>query len=136
MTFSPTGSIGRTRRSSPTGGPCSSSSRELDELLRQARDGRRREVRRAPPGPRQAPRPRAHRALLDRDSPFLELSPLAAWGSDFTIGASVVTGVGVVHGVECVVVANDPTVRGGTSNPYTLKKSSAHSTSPSPTGCR
>jgi len=62
-------------------------------------------------------------ALLDPDSPFLELSPLAAWGSDFTVGASVVTGVGLVHGVECVVVANDPTVKGGTSNPYSLKKS-------------
>jgi acyl-CoA carboxylase subunit beta len=60
--------------------------------------------------------------LLDRDSPFLELSPYAAWGTDFPVGASVVTGVGVVEGVECVVVANDPTVRGGASNPYTLRK--------------
>ena len=61
-------------------------------------------------------------ALLDRDSPFLELSPLAAWGTDFTVGASVVTGIGVVSGVECLVVANDPTVKGGTSNPWTLRK--------------
>ncbi|MFV2177456.1 acyl-CoA carboxylase subunit beta [Actinomadura sp. LOL_016] len=61
--------------------------------------------------------------LLDRDSPFLELSPLAAWGSDFPVGASVVTGIGVVEGVECVIVANDPTVRGGASNPWTVKKS-------------
>jgi acyl-CoA carboxylase subunit beta len=60
--------------------------------------------------------------LVDPDSAFLELSPLAAWGSDFTVGASVVTGVGVVAGVECVIVANDPTVRGGTSNPWTLRK--------------
>ena len=60
--------------------------------------------------------------LGDPDSPFLELSPLAAWGSDFAVGASVVTGVGVVEGVECVVIANDPTVRGGASNPWTLKK--------------
>ncbi|WP_214110331.1 acyl-CoA carboxylase subunit beta [Acrocarpospora catenulata] len=60
--------------------------------------------------------------LLDPDSPFLELSPLAAWGSDFPVGASVVTGIGVVEGVECVVVANDPTVRGGASNPWTLRK--------------
>jgi acetyl-CoA carboxylase carboxyltransferase component len=60
--------------------------------------------------------------LLDPDSPFLELSPLAAWGSEFAVGASVVTGVGVVEGVECVIVANDPTVRGGASNPWTLKK--------------
>jgi len=60
--------------------------------------------------------------LLDRGSPFLELSPLAAWGSPFTVGASIVTGVGVVSGVECVIIAHDPTVRGGTMNPYTLKK--------------
>ncbi|WP_285693887.1 carboxyl transferase domain-containing protein [Actinomadura sp. NBRC 104412] len=61
--------------------------------------------------------------LLDPDSPFLELSPLAAWGTDFQVGASVVTGIGVVEGVECVIVANDPTVRGGSSNPWTVKKS-------------
>ncbi len=60
--------------------------------------------------------------LIDPDSPFLELSPLAAWGSDFAVGASVVTGVGVIEDVECVLIANDPTVRGGASNPWTLKK--------------
>jgi acyl-CoA carboxylase subunit beta len=60
--------------------------------------------------------------LLDEDTPFLELCPLAGWGSDFAVGASVVTGIGVVSGVECMIVANDPTVRGGASNPFTLKK--------------
>ncbi len=60
--------------------------------------------------------------LIDPDSPFLELCPLAAWGSDFTVGASLVTGIGVVAGVECMIVANDPTVKGGTSNPWTLRK--------------
>ena len=60
--------------------------------------------------------------LLDADSPFLELCPLAAWGSDFPVGASTVVGIGVVEGVECLIVANDPTVRGGTSNPWTLRK--------------
>jgi acetyl-CoA carboxylase carboxyltransferase component len=60
--------------------------------------------------------------LIDPDTPFLELSPLAAWGTDFTVGASVVTGIGVVEGVECMIAANDPTVKGGTSNPSTLKK--------------
>ena len=60
--------------------------------------------------------------LLDRDGPFLELSSLAAWGSEFTVGASILTGIGVVSGVECVIVAHDPTVRGGAMNPYTLKK--------------
>ena len=60
--------------------------------------------------------------LLDADSPFLELSPLAAYGTDYQVGASVVTGIGAVEGVECMLVANDPTVKGGTSNPWTLKK--------------
>jgi len=60
--------------------------------------------------------------LIDADSPFLELCPLAAWGSDFQVGASLVTGIGAVEGVECMIVANDPTVKGGTSNPWTLRK--------------
>ena len=60
--------------------------------------------------------------LVDPDSPFLELCPLAAYGSAFQVGASVVTGVGAVSGVECVIIANDPTVKGGTSNPWTLRK--------------
>ncbi|WP_059007479.1 acyl-CoA carboxylase subunit beta [Streptomyces specialis] len=60
--------------------------------------------------------------LLDPDSPFLELSTLAAWGTDFPVGASLVTGIGVIEGVECVITANDPTVRGGASNPWTLRK--------------
>ncbi|NGO81339.1 acyl-CoA carboxylase subunit beta [Streptomyces sp. YC504] len=60
--------------------------------------------------------------LVDPDTPFLELSPLAAWGSDYPVGASMVTGIGFVEGVECLITANDPTVRGGASNPWTLKK--------------
>ena len=60
--------------------------------------------------------------LLDRDAPFLELSPLAAWGTEYTVGASVVTGIGAIEGVECVVMANDPTVRGGSINPYTGRR--------------
>jgi acyl-CoA carboxylase subunit beta len=61
--------------------------------------------------------------LLDPGSPFLELSPLAAWGTEFAVGGSVVTGIGVVEGTECVISASDPTVRGGTSNPWTVRKS-------------
>jgi acyl-CoA carboxylase subunit beta len=60
--------------------------------------------------------------LVDEGSAFLELSPLAGWGSDFAVGASVVTGIGVVEGVECLITANDPTVKGGASNPWTVKK--------------
>ncbi len=63
-------------------------------------------------------------ALLDPASPFLELSPLAAGGmyGDEAPGAGVITGVGRVAGRECVVVANDATVKGGTYYPMTVKK--------------
>jgi 3-methylcrotonyl-CoA carboxylase beta subunit len=62
--------------------------------------------------------------LLDRGSPFLELSPLAANGmyGDEAPGAGIITGVGRVSGRECVVVANDATVKGGTYYPITVKK--------------
>lgn len=60
--------------------------------------------------------------LLDRDAPFLELATVAGWGTEYAVGASVVTGIGVVSGVECMIVAHDPTVRGGASNPYTWTK--------------
>ena len=60
--------------------------------------------------------------LLDRDAPFLELCALAGWGTDFPTGAAVAGGIGVVEGVECVIIANDPTVRGGAVNPYSLRK--------------
>jgi acetyl-CoA carboxylase carboxyltransferase component len=60
--------------------------------------------------------------LLDRDTPFLELSTLAAWGTDKTLGANAVVGIGVVSGVECVVSANDPTSQAGSSNRYSLAK--------------
>ncbi len=60
--------------------------------------------------------------LIDPGSAFLELSALAGWGSDFTVGASVVTGIGVIEGVQCMITANDASVKGGASNPWTVKK--------------
>ena len=63
--------------------------------------------------------------LLDAGSPFLELSPLAAdgvYGKTVVPSAGVVTGIGRVHGRECVIVANDATVKGGTYFPLTVKK--------------
>ncbi|MCJ7484598.1 MAG: methylcrotonoyl-CoA carboxylase, partial [Candidatus Aminicenantes bacterium] len=62
--------------------------------------------------------------LFDKNTPFLELSPLAACGQydDEAPGAGMVTGVGVVHGREVLVVANDATVKGGTYFPMTIKK--------------
>jgi len=62
--------------------------------------------------------------LLDPGSPFLELSPLAAWdlyGNDAP-GAGLVTGIGSVAGRECMLVANDATVKGGAYYPMTVKK--------------
>ncbi|TVT57399.1 methylcrotonoyl-CoA carboxylase [Amycolatopsis rhizosphaerae] len=63
-------------------------------------------------------------ALLDEGSPFLELSPLAANGlyDDEAPAAGIITGIGRVSGRECVVVANDATVKGGTYYPMTVKK--------------
>ena len=62
--------------------------------------------------------------LLDPDSPFLELSPLAAWDlyENEAPAAGIVTGIGRVSGREVLVVANDATVKGGTYYPITVKK--------------
>jgi len=62
--------------------------------------------------------------LLDAGSPFLELSPLAAYGmyGDDAPGSGLITGVGKVSGRLCMIVANDPTVKGGTYYPVTVKK--------------
>ncbi len=74
--------------------------------------------------------------LLDPDSPFMELSPLAAWGTEFTVGATVLTGIGVVSGVESMIIGHDPTVRGGAMNPFSLKKTLRAWRSRDSTGCR
>lgn len=60
--------------------------------------------------------------LVDQDAPFLELSPTAAAETEFAVGAAVVTGIGQIAGTECVILANDPTVRGGAMNPFTIRK--------------
>ncbi len=69
------------------------------------------------------PRDRVHR-LLDPGSPFLEVGALAANGmyDDGAPGAGVITGIGRVSGRECMIVANDPTVKGGAYFPITVKK--------------
>lgn len=69
------------------------------------------------------PRDRVN-SLLDPGSPFLELSPLAANGlyDDQCPGAGMISGIGRVSGRECVIVANDATVKGGTYYPMTVKK--------------
>ena len=59
---------------------------------------------------------------LDPDSPFLEISPLAAWRSHVAIGSGFVVGVGVIEGVECVILGHDPSVRAGAFNHFNSKK--------------
>src|SRR4051812_11898240 len=95
---------------------------ELDSALRQARGGGgEKYVARHHARGKLLPRERIE-LLVDRDAPFLEICPVAAWGTDYPVGASVVTGIGIVEGIPCVIVANDPTVRGGAVNPFSLKK--------------
>jgi len=62
--------------------------------------------------------------LLDPGTPFLELGGLAAEGMyrDQAPGAGIVTGIGLIEGTECVIVANDASVKGGTYFPMTVKK--------------
>ncbi len=61
-------------------------------------------------------------ALLDPDSPFYEISSLGAYCSDYTVGAGLVMGIGVVSGVECMIMGNDPTVLGGAITAFSGKK--------------
>lgn len=63
--------------------------------------------------------------MLDKNSPFLELSPLAGhelYGNEVVPSGGIVTGIGRVMGIECVIVANDATVKGGSYYPITVKK--------------
>ncbi len=60
--------------------------------------------------------------VLDRDSPFLEISPLAAWRSPYAIGSGFVVGIGVIENTECVILGHDPSVRAGAFNPFNSKK--------------
>ena len=63
-------------------------------------------------------------ALIDPDSEFLEVGRLAAWKvyDDDVPAAGIITGISRIHGIECMVVANDATVKGGTYYPLTVKK--------------
>ena len=97
---------------------------ELNQRLAAARQGggpkylaRHKEQGKVPPRERIA-------ALLDPDTPFLELSPLAANGmyDDEAPAAGIITGIGRIQQRECLIIANDATVKGGTYFPMTVKK--------------
>ena len=60
--------------------------------------------------------------LLDPDTPFLEIAPFAAYGTEFAVGGGCVCGIGVVAGTECVIFANDPSVLAGAMTVYVGEK--------------
>ena len=60
--------------------------------------------------------------LLDPDTPFLEIAPFAAYGTDFTVGGGCVAGIGIVAGTECVIFANDPSVLAGAMTVFVGEK--------------
>ena len=60
--------------------------------------------------------------VLDRDSPFLEISPLAAWRSNYNVGSGFIVGIGVIEGTECLTLGHDPSVRAGAFNQFNSKK--------------
>jgi len=95
--------------------------REIDEYVMQGGTERSRERHQA--RGKLLPRDRI-RTLLDEDSSFLEVGRQAAWQvySDDVPSAGIVAGIGRIHDVECMVVANDATVKGGTYYPLTVKK--------------
>ena len=60
--------------------------------------------------------------VLDEDAPFLEISPLAGWCSNVTVGSGFIVGIGVVSGIECLILGHDPSVRAGAFNEFNQKK--------------
>ena len=60
--------------------------------------------------------------VIDPDTPFLEITPLAGYGSQYALGGGMVCGIGIIAGTECVIMGNDPTVAAGALTPYASKK--------------
>lgn len=60
--------------------------------------------------------------VLDEDAPFLEISPLAGWRSNVSVGSGFIVGIGVVSGIECLILGHDPSVRAGAFNEFNQKK--------------
>ena len=95
---------------------------EIDELLQQVEAGGGEEAMNRLRSRDKMPIRERVAMALDRDSPFLELSPLAAWNSDFPVGSGFVLGIGSISGVESVIIGNDPSVRAGAFNHFNGKK--------------
>ena len=95
---------------------------DLDGLLAQSRaGGSERSVQRHRDRGRLLARERIE-LLVDEDTPLLELSPLTANGTEYHVGGGGVTALGVISGVECVIGASDATVKGGATNPLSLRR--------------
>ncbi|MFQ5435142.1 MAG: acyl-CoA carboxylase subunit beta, partial [Anaerolineae bacterium] len=96
---------------------------DLNEKLTQGRAGNPRGAAKMKKRGKLLPRERVER-ILDPGTPFLELCPLAALDmyNNETIGASSIAGIGVVSGVECLLMFNDPTIKGGAIYPMSLQK--------------
>ena len=95
---------------------------ELDKLLAQAARGGGEETLARLRARGKMPLRERISMVLDPDSPFLEISPLAAWRSNFDVGSGFVVGIGVIEGVECVILGHDPSVRAGAFNAFNAKK--------------
>ncbi len=94
----------------------------IDDLLEEAAQGGGTEAVARLRGRNKMPVRERIAHLLDPDSPFLEISPLAAWRSPFAVSSGFVVGIGVVEGVECVILGHDPSVRAGAFNQFNSKK--------------
>ena len=97
---------------------------DLEARTEQAKQGGCEQARARHTGRGKLPARERINALVDAGAPFLELSSLAAWDvyDEAVPAAGIITGVGQVSGCECVVIANDATVKGGTYYPLTVKK--------------
>ena len=97
---------------------------DLEARIEQAKQGGGEQARARHKGRGKLPARERVNALLDAGTRFLELSPLAAWDvyDEAIAAAGIITGVGQVSGRECVVIANDATVKGGAYYPLTVKK--------------
>jgi acetyl-CoA carboxylase carboxyltransferase component len=95
---------------------------EVDKLLEEVAEGGGEEAMERLRKRGKLPIRRRVGLVLDRDTPFLEISPLAAWSSSYTVGSGFIVGIGVISGVECLILGHDPSVRAGAFNEFNAKK--------------
>ncbi len=95
---------------------------EINELLEQVAEGGGEEAMNRLRSRDKLPIRERISLVLDRDSPFLEISPLAAWRSNFTVGSGFIVGIGVISDIECLILGHDPSVRAGAFNQFNHKK--------------